>query len=156
MKGEPKVIELLNEALAAEMTAVNQYFINGKMCADWGFNKLAAKAREESIEEMRHAEVLIERILFLDGMPNMDRHKKVVVGRTVRAQLEQDLKEEIAACELYNRGMRVSREADDNGSADLFERLLKDEEGHIDWLEAQLTLMDQIGEQNYLAQQVGE
>jgi bacterioferritin len=138
------------------MTAVNQYFINGKMCADWGFNKLAAKAREESIEEMRHAEVLIERILFLDGMPNMDRHKKVVVGRTVRAQLEQDLKEEIAACELYNRGMRVSREADDNGSADLFERLLKDEEGHIDWLEAQLTLMDQIGEQNYLAQQVGE
>lgn len=156
MQGDPKVIKLLNHALAIELSAVNQYFLNSKMCQDWGYAKLAAKARAESIEEMHHADVLIDRILFLDGMPTLDGAPRVEIGKTVRAQFEHDLKSEIDARDLYNRGMRVSRDADDNGSADLFEQLLKDEEGHIDWLESQLHLMDEVGEQNYLALQIGE
>ena len=152
MKGKAKVITVLNEGLCAELTAINQYFIHGKMCANWGYTKLAAKAREESIEEMKHSEDLIGRILFLDGVPNMQKYKKIVVGTTVQEQMGNDLKIEIDAVATYNKGIKIAREAGDNGTADLFETLLKDEEEHIDWLEAQLHLIEEIGIQNYLAQ----
>lgn len=152
MKGKARVIAVLNEGLCAELTAINQYFIHGKMCANWGYTKLAAKSREESIEEMKHAEDLIGRILFLDGVPNMQKYKKLIIGTTVQEQMENDLKIEIEAVATYNKGIKIAREAGDNGSAELFETLLKDEEGHIDWLEAQLHLIEEIGIQNYLAQ----
>ncbi|MBI1784184.1 bacterioferritin [Candidatus Sumerlaeota bacterium] len=154
MKGDKKVIELLNEALCAELTTINRYVIHGRMCANWGYSKLAAKAHEESIEEMKHAQVLIDRILFLEGVPNMQKYQKLVVGQNAREMIEIDLQAEIDAISLYNKGVKASREAGDNGSADLFDTLLKDEEGHTDFLEAQLHLIEEIGLQNYLAQQL--
>lgn len=154
MKGNAGVIKILNEGLCAELTAINQYFINAKMCQNWGFLKLAKKFHDESIEEMKHADTLIDRILFLDGVPNMQKYDKILVGSTVQEQLENDLAAELAAVALYNKGMKISREANDNGSADLFEILLKDEEGHVDYLEAQLHTIGEIGLPNYLAQQL--
>jgi bacterioferritin len=155
MKGKANVIKFLNEALCAELTTINRYFVHSKMLEDWGYMKLAKKAHEESIEEMHHASVLIERVLFLQGVPNMQKYNPIDVGTTVREQFENDLKHEYGAQKLYNKASQACREAGDNGSADLFETLLKDEEGHIDWLEAQLHLIDEIGLQNYLAQQLG-
>lgn len=154
MKGKVKVIEILNEALTAELTAINQYFIHYKMLADWGYNKLAKLAREESIDEMKHAEKLIDRIIFLEGVPNVQRYNKIEIGTTVREQFEFELKAEKEAQKLYNKGADLCHKEGDNGSKILFETLLQDEEGHIDWLETQLHTMDEIGEQNYLAQQL--
>lgn len=156
MKGKANVIKYLNEALCAELTTINRYFVHYKMLEDWGYMKLAAKARAESMEEMQHAEVLIDRILFLDGTPNMQKYNPIDVGATVREQHENDLKHEYEAQKLYNKAIQACREAGDNGSAELFEQLLKDEEGHIDWLEAQLRLIDELGLPNYLAQQLGD
>lgn len=154
MKGKAKVIALLNEALCAELTAINQYFISSKMSADWGFQKLADKAREESIEEMKHAEDIMNRILFLGGAPNMQKYMKIMVGQSVKEQFEFDLKLEAEAVALYNKAIKTSRELGDNGSADLFETLLKDEEQHVDWIETQLSAIKDVGIQNYLAQQL--
>jgi bacterioferritin len=154
MKGKANVIKYLNEALCAELTTINRYFVHAKMCKNWGYEKLAKKAHEESLEEMHHADVLIDRILFLDGVPNMQKYNKIEVGQTPREQMEIDLKHEHDACALYNKAVKVCREAGDNGSAALFETLLKEEEEHIDWLDAQLHMMDEIGVQNYLAQQL--
>ncbi len=154
MKGKSKVIAVLNEALCAELTAINQYVIHSRMCANWGYTKLAEKAMKEAIEEMKHAEVLIDRVLFLDGIPNIQKYNKVLVGTTVQAQMENDLSIEIEALKLYNRGSKLARSEDDNGSADLFDTLLKDEEEHVDFLEAQLHMIGEIGIENYLAQQV--
>lgn len=154
MKGSAKVIKLLNDALCAELTAINQYVIHAKMRENWGYLKLAKNAQEESIEEMKHADGLIDRILFLDGVPNMQKYGVIEVGTSVREQLEFELKAEMGAVKLYNRGIKISREANDNGSADIFESLLKDEEGHVDWLEAQLHVIDEIGIERYLAEQV--
>lgn len=156
MKGKANVIKYLNEALCAELTTINRYFVHYKMLEDWGYNRLAKKAYDESIEEMQHASVLIERILFLEGKPNMQKYNPIDVGQTVREQHENDLKHEYEAQKLYNKASKACREAGDNGTAELFEKLLKDEEGHIDWLETQLRLIDEIGLQNYLAQQLGE
>lgn len=156
MKGKANVIKYLNEALCAELTTINRYFVHSKMLEDWGYTKLAKKAHEESIEEMHHASVLIERILFLKGVPNMQKYNPIDVGTTVREQIENDLKHEYEAQKLYNAAIGACREAGDNGSAEIFEALLKDEEGHINWLEAQLHLIDEIGLQNYLAQQMAE
>ncbi len=155
MKGKANVIKYLNEALCAELTTINRYFIHSKMLEDWGYLTLAKKAHAESIEEMQHASVLIDRILFLQGVPNMQKYNPIDVGTTVREQLENDLKHEYEAQKLYNKAVQACREAADNGSADIFETLLKDEEGHINWLEAQLHLIDEIGLQNYLAKQLG-
>jgi len=154
MKGNDKIIAALNEALKEELTAINQYFLHAEMCENWHYQRLADHIRKESIEEMRHAEALIERILFLDGTPNMTELMQLSVGANVRQQLESDLKLEINAVAMYNRFVRLAQEEGDNASRELFERLLKDEEGHVDWLEAQAHQMKEMGYERYLSQQI--
>src|SRR5579875_2484092 len=144
MKGNDKVIAALNEALKEELTAINQYFLHAEMCENWHYDKLADHIRKESIDEMRHAEALIERILFLDGIPNMTELMQLSVGTNVRNQIESDLKLEVNAVAMYNRFVRLARDEGDNASRELFERLLKDEEGHVDWLEAQVYQMNEM------------
>ncbi len=150
------MIAALNEALREELTAINQYFLHAEMCENWKYSKLADYIKKQSIDEMKHAEVLIERILFLDGTPNMTELMKLTVGQNVREQLESDLKLEMDAVAMYNRAVETSREASDNASRELFERLLKDEEDHVDWLEAQLHQIKEIGYERYLSQQIRE
>ncbi len=154
MKGNDKIIEKLNEVLTAELTAINQYFIHAKMCANWGYMRLAGKIRAESIDEMKHADTLIERILYLDGIPNLQRLYKVNVGETVKEQFELDLELEKVAIARLNDGVAMCRELGDNGSREMLEQILVSEEEHADWLETQLELMKQVGEQNYMAQQI--
>jgi len=154
MKGNDQVLEVLNEVLTGELTAVNQYFIHAKMCANWGYERLHKKVRAESIDEMRHSEQLIDRILYLDGVPNLQRYWKVRVGQTVKEQLTADLGVEKKALELLNRGIETCRSLADHGSRELLEKILVSEEEHADWLESQLTLIEQVGEPNYLAQQI--
>jgi bacterioferritin len=154
MQGDPEIIELLNEVLTAELTAINQYFIHAKMRSNWGFTKLAAAARKESIEEMEDAEKLIDRILYLDGVPNLQRYNPVLVGETVPEQLELELRTETEAIERYNRGVALAVAKGDNGTRELLEHRLVDEEGHADWLETQLHVIATIGVENYLAQQL--
>jgi bacterioferritin len=154
MQGNPKVIALLNEALHEELTAINQYFLHSEMCENWHYDRLGEHIKKTSIEEMKHAEALIERLLFLDATPDMTEPMQLTVGQNVQAQLESDLKLEIGAVALYNRAIRVSTEEGDNASRELFERLLKIEEGHVDWLEAQLHQIQEIGYERFLSQQV--
>ncbi len=154
MQGSPVVLELLNEVLTAELTAVNQYFVHGKMCDNWGYERLAHHAREESIGEMKDAEHLIERILYLEGVPNLQRLGTVSVGETVPEQLRLDLALERAAIERLNRGIATCVAEGDNGSRELLEDMLEGEEDHADWLETQLELVRQVGEAHYLAQQM--
>ena len=154
MKGNEEVLQLLNQLLTNELTAINQYFIHAKMCENWGYERLGAKIREESIDEMRHADQVISRILFLEGVPNLQRYHKLHVGETVKEQLESDLAVEKTAIAFLNQGIDACRKAGDNGTEDLFTKILVGEEEHTDWLETQLELIRQIGEQNYLAQQL--
>lgn len=154
MKGKTEIIELLNEVLTAELTAVNQYFIHAKMLKNWGLNKLAAHVRAESIDEMKHADELIDRILYLEGVPNLQRYNKVNVGETPKEQLELDLQTEYQAVERFNRGIALCRDHADNGSRELLEGMLVSEETHVDWLETQLDLIERLGETNYLAEQM--
>ena len=154
VKGSANVIDVLNEVLTAELTAVNQYFIHAKMCQNWGFNVLASHIRAESIDEMKHADALIERILFLEGVPNVQRYHKITVGETVQEQLELDLKMEYDAVDRFRKGVKLCREEGDITSADLLETMLASEETHVDWLETQLQLIEQIGTKHYLAQQL--
>ena len=156
MRGNPKVIAELNAALKEELTAINQYFLHAEMCENWKYNKLGDYIKKQSIDEMKHAEVLIERILFLDGTPNMTELLQINIGHNVKEQLESDLKLEIGAVAMYNASIRVARDEGDNASRELFERLLKDEEGHVDWLEAQLHQIKEMGYERYLSQQVRE
>ncbi|HTS26962.1 MAG TPA: bacterioferritin [Bryobacteraceae bacterium] len=156
MQGNPKVVAALNEALREELTAINQYFLHAEMCENWHYRKLGDYIKKQSIDEMRHAEVLIERILFLDGTPNLTELMKLTIGRNVKEQIESDLKLEIEAVALYNRSIQVARDEGDNASRELFERLLKDEEAHVDWLEAQLHQIGEIGYERYLSQQIKE
>ena len=156
MQGNADVIEFLNEALTAELTAIDQYFIHAMMCDNWGYERLAKKQREESIEEMEDAQKIIERILFLEGVPNMQRYGNVLVGETVPEQFEVDLQLEYAAIERYNRGIALCVEAGDGGTRELLEDLLVGEEEHADWLEAQQQVISDIGIENYLAQQLDE
>jgi bacterioferritin len=154
MKSSQEVLDLLNQLLTNELTAINQYFIHAKMCENWGYHRLAAKLREESIDEMRHADQVITRILFLDGVPNLQRYHKLRVGETVKEQLESDRELEYTAIAFLNSGIKVARDANDNATEDLFTKILVAEEEHTDWIETQLELIRQIGEQNYLAQQM--
>ena len=154
MKGNDKIIAALNEALKEELTAINQYFLHAEMCENWRYQRLAEHIRKESIDEMRHAEALIERLLFLDGTPNMTELMQLSVGASVRQQLESDLKLELNAVAMYNRFVRLAQDEGDNASRELFERLLKDEEGHVDWLEAQAHQMKEMGYERYLSQQI--
>jgi bacterioferritin len=156
VKGNAKVIAVLNEVLKAELTAINQYFLHAEMCENWGYQKLAKHTRKESIEEMQHAEKLMERILLLDGTPNMSDYFKINIGANVKAQLQNDLNVEYDAVKRLNKGIETCVELGDNGSRDLLEEILTDEEEHIDWLEAQLHAIDEISIENYLAQQLHE
>ena len=155
MKGDDTIIEILNDVLTAELTAINQYFIDAKMCANWGYERLAAHMKEDSLDEMRDAEALIERILYLDGVPNLQRLGSVRVGETVPEKLALALEVERDAIVRLNRGVAVATDKGDNGSRQLLEAILKGEEEHADWLETQLGLIGQLGEGLYLAQQVG-
>ena len=154
MKGNSKVIAVLSEVLKAELTAINQYFLHAEMCENWGFEKLAKHTRAESIEEMQHAEKLIEHILYLDGTPNMSDYFKINIGPNVKAQLEFDLQVEYEAVKRLNEGIEVCLKAGDNGSRVLLNGILTDEEEHIDWLEGQLHAIGEMGLENYLAQQL--
>ena len=154
MQGDPEIIEFLNEALTAELTAINQYFIHAKMCENWGFERLAKHNYEESIDEMKDAEKVIERILLLEGVPNLQRLGSVLVGETIPEQHRLDLELEKAAVERYNRGVALARAKGDNGTAELLEDLLVGEEEHADWIESQLFVIEQVGIENYLAQQI--
>lgn len=156
MKGDPKVIELLNQALKAELTAINQYFLHSRMYEDWGLKLLAAKEYEESIDEMKHADEIIKRILFLEGLPNLQDLGRLRIGENPREILECDLALEEEAIPMYRSAVEYCESARDYVSRDLFQTILDDEEGHFDWLETQLQLMDRIGEQNYLQSQMGE
>ncbi len=156
MQGNPKVIAALNQALKEELTAINQYFLHAEMCENWRYSKLSAYIRKQSIDEMKHAEKLVERILFLDGTPNMTELMELTVGANVRAQLESDLKLETAAVGMYNRFVQLAREEGDNTSRELFETLLRDEEDHLDWIEAQVHQIKEMGYERYLSQQIRE
>jgi bacterioferritin len=149
-------VEKLNEVLTGELTAINQYFIHGRMCENWGYQRLWKKLRAESIEEMQHADRLIERILYLDGVPNVQRLGKVNVGQTVPEQFKLDLEVEKVAIGLLNDSIEIARSLGDNGSRELFEKILVSEEEHTNWLEAQLGLVKQLGETAYLAEQIHE
>jgi bacterioferritin len=153
---DPRVIDALSEVLKGELTAINQYFIHAEMCENWGYERLAKYVRKESIDEMRHAEALIERLLFLEATPNMTDYFKINIGKNVKLQLENDLKVELEAIPRLNRAIAICQEVQDTGSRELFEHILVDEEQHVDWLEAQLELIEQVGIQNYLAQQMHE
>jgi bacterioferritin len=154
MRGHDQVITMLNEVLTGELTAVNQYFIHARMCENWGYQRLWHKLREESIGEMKDADRLIERILFLEGLPNVQRLGKINVGQSVPEQLRLDLELERAAIKRLNDGIELARGHGDNGSRDLLEDILEGEEMHANWIESQLTLIAQMGEANYLAQQI--
>jgi bacterioferritin len=156
MQGDARIIEALNEVLTAELTAINQYFIHFRMCDNWGYKRLAAKKRSESIEEMKHADNVIERILFLDGIPNMQRLSPVRVGETAIEQHKVDLALELDAVKRLNEGIALALDCADNGTRDLLERILKDEEDGIDWLEAQLHMIEEIGKEAYLTEQINE
>jgi bacterioferritin len=156
MQGDPEVIKLLNDVLCAELTGINQYFIHAMMCANGRYNRLAEHSRKESIEEMKHAQEVMERILYLDGVPNMQKYMKINVGQTIPEQHQFDLALEKDAVARLNKGTELCRSKEDNGSRLLLERILKDEEEHVDWLEAQLQQIEDIGLPNYLAQQIEE
>jgi bacterioferritin len=156
LKGNKKIIDALNDLLTGELTGINQYFIHYKMCENWGYKRLAKKNYEESIGEMKHADDIIERVLFLDGIPNMQRLNKVAVGETPAEQLRLDLALEYDAQKKFNQAIALAVEVGDNGTREMLDDMLESEEEHIDWLEAQLTLIEQIGEKMYLAQQIHE
>src|SRR5215472_1626391 len=155
MKGSAKVLKELNSALQEELTAINQYFLHAEMCENWGYKKLADYIKKQSIDEMKHAEVLIERILFLDGSPSM-KPLELNVGGNVKGMIESDLSLELSAVKQYNTAVQVATDEKDNGSRDLLVKLLKDEEDHVDWLEAQLHQIKEMGYERYLSIQTGE
>ena len=154
MKGDPKVIEILNEVLTGELTAINQYFLHARMCKSWGYNKLGDKIHKESIDEMKHASALTDRILFLEGLPNLQRLGKLNIGETVPEQLAADLALELEAIPRLKKGIKICMDANDHGSRELLEHILVSEEEHTDWIEAQLSMIKDIGKENYLAQQM--
>ena len=154
MQGDPQVIEALNEVLTAELTAINQYFIHHKMCENWGYQRLSKQKREESVDEMKHANNVIERILYFDGVPNMQRLNPVRVGEDPIEQHKLDLALETDAIERLNKAIALCRDKADNGTREMLEDILLGEERGADWLEAQLHIVDEIGRENYLAEQI--
>ena len=154
MKGDTRVIEFLNTVIKNELTAINQYFLHSRMLEDWGLDTLGKKEYQESIEEMQHADELIQRVLFLEGLPNLQDLGKLRIGENVREIFECDLKLEHQAIPDLRDAVQYCEEVRDYGSRELFEKILSDEEDHVDWLETQLDLMDKVGEQNYLQSQM--
>jgi len=156
MKGNASIIDALNEILTAELTAINQYFIHHKMCKNWGYQRLSKKKREESIEEMRHADSVIERILYLDGVPNMQRLFPVKVGEDPIEQHRLDLDLEVEAAKRLNAAIKLCTDSADNGTREMLEHILEEEEESIDWHETQLKLVADLGKEHYLAQHIHE
>ncbi|WP_239396192.1 bacterioferritin, partial [Frankia sp. CiP3] len=154
MRGDPEIVELLNGVLTNELTAVNQYFLHSRMQVNWGYHRLGKHTYDESIDEMRHADKLVHRVLYLGGVPNLQRLNTLRVGETVAEQLNSDRTHEIEACGLLRAGIVLTRARDDVGSAVILEDILVSEEDHIDWLDAQIELLAQLGEAHYLAQQI--
>lgn len=152
MQGDPEILEALNEVLTAELTAINQYFAQAKMCSNWGYHKLAEKFREESIDEMKDAEAIIDRILYFDGVPNMQRLFPVRVGEEPKEQIQAALATETEAIARLNKGIALARDKGDNGTRELFESVLKGEEESADWLETQLHLIEKVGLERYLSE----
>lgn len=156
MQGSKKVIDALNTGLTIELTAINQYFCQARMCKNWGLNKLAAHHYEESIDEMKHAQLLIDRIIFLEGVPEIARYDVIRVGADVKEQLENDLAVEKGASKTYNEGVAICTAEKDSASREIMEQIIRESEDSVDWLEAQLDLIDKLGIQNYLLSQMGE
>jgi bacterioferritin len=156
MQGNPQVIDALNRALTIELTAINQYFCQAKMCMNWGILRLGKKHYEESMGEMKHAEKLIDRILFLEGVPEIARYDVIRVGTNVKEQFENDLKLEMGGVKHYNAAVELCRSLGDNGTRELLEPILTESEGHVDWLETQLGLIEMVGIQNYLTENMGK
>jgi bacterioferritin len=154
MKGNPQIIEKLNALLADELTAINQYMVHSEMCADWGYERLHEVTEKRAIDEMKHAEKLIGRILFLEGTPIVSVLNKIMIGSKIEKQIQNDVNAETEAVEAYNQAIRLAVEVGDNGTRDLLEEILGDEENHLDWLEAQLDQIEQMGIQNYLVEQI--
>jgi bacterioferritin len=154
MKADPRILDMLNDILTGELTAINQYFLHAKMCLNWGYLYLGKKIYDESIDEMKHADKLVERILFLDGLPNLQKLGKLTIGQTVVEILRNDLAYETQTIPRFNKGIQLARDLGDNGTEDLLTRILVDSEGHVDWLESQVELVTQVGESHYLAQQI--
>jgi bacterioferritin len=154
VKGNEQIIETLNALLADELTAINQYMVHSEMCEDWGYGKLHEAVEERAMTEMRHAEKLIARIIFLNSRPVVSVLKKISIGAEIPIQLKNDLNAELDAVKMYNQGIRLAVEVGDNGTRDLLESILTDEEEHVDWLEAQLAQIEQMGTQNYLVEQI--
>ena len=154
MKGDKQVITLLNDVLTAELTAVNQYFLHARLCHHWGYERLYERVRKESIGEMKHADELIDRILYLEGLPNLQRYGKVNIGQTVPEQFQLDLQVEYDAVKRLNEGIEACRTAGDNGTRTLLERILHEEEAHVDWLETQQETIKQVGAERYLSEQL--
>jgi bacterioferritin len=153
MKGNVKVIEKLNDLLSDELTAIDQYMVHAGMCDNWGYGKLHDAVEHRAIDEMKHAERLIDRIIFLEGKPVVSTLKKIIIGAEVEEQIKNDHAAEVGAIKSYNDGIKLAVESADNGTRELFESILKDEEAHIDWIEAQLDQISQMGIQNYLVEQ---
>jgi bacterioferritin len=154
MKGNSDIVEMLNEALSEELTAINQYFLHTEMCENWGYKKQSAASKKQAIDEMKHAEVLIERILFLEGRPNMSKYQMLTIGQTVPEMIENDLKLEYDAVTLYNRIIEAATKKNDQGTAELLKKILKDEEAHVDGLEEMQDRIKDMGVQIYLSTQV--
>jgi bacterioferritin len=154
MKGNDQVIEVLNELLADELSAINQYMVHSEMCADWGYERLHEAVEKRAIDEMKHAEKLIARILFLEGLPIVSELNPIHIGAEVEGQIQSDWNAEDGAIKAYNEGVRLTVQLGDNGTRSLLESILTDEEDHIDWLEAQLDQIKQMGIQNYLVEQI--
>lgn len=154
MKGSKEIIDLLNEVLAGELVAINQYFVHAKMCKNWGYLALADYIRKESIDEMRHAETLVDRVLFLEGVPNLQRLDKLHIGETVPEQMKSDLDFEYRAVKRLNDALALCREKGDHTTEDILRKILISEEEHVDWLETQLGLIEKLGENKYLAEQL--
>jgi len=156
MKGKPEVLDVLAKMLKEELGAISQYMVHAEMCENWGYKRLSQHTKKESIGEMKHAETLIERILFLEGTPNLNDMPKLQVGKDVKEQLQNDLDLEKNAVLEYNEAIATCRKAGDQASADILQAILADEEGHVDFLDTQLGIIEAVGLQNYLAQQLGE
>jgi bacterioferritin len=154
MKGNEKIIVRLNDLLSEELTAINQYVVHSEMCENWGYERLHKASEKRSIDEMKHAEKLIARILFLEGKPNVSQLQKITIGQSVDVQLKGDLASEVVAVKSYNDAIQLALELSDNGTREILDSILEDEEDHIDWLEAQLEQIAQMGIQNYLVEQI--
>lgn len=151
MKAKPGILKALQDVLTKELTGINQYFLHSKLCSNWGYGRLAKKNWDESMDEMRHADKVMDRMLFLEGEPNMTRYDKVVMGKDVRGIMESDLALEMAALKVLRAGISTCMEQEDHATRELFEHILVDEEEHVDWLEAQLDKIDTMGIENYLS-----